>query len=194
MAGVDSKGSRPGGQDAVGVEDYVVRTSDGAAAGTVERVSRREGVTALVLERAATPGRHDRTLVDWSDVERVDHEALAVWLRLSADQLDAAPAAAAEDDGPGLSAPERADAPRDRVPSPERDPGGPVDRPLLPLLIAFAGAMAFTALLVVAAATAFETPWLYLGLLLPALILVVTIAVMFRASRRPYEPRGAKKP
>ena len=188
--------AHPGAQDAVGVEDYVVRTADGEAAGTVVQLLRRDGRLLLVVDTAAVPGGHDRRLVAWDDVENVDHEALAVWLRLSQDQLAAAPEL--EPGGQreeGLSAAERADeVPPDLLPQPEPEPGGPVDRMLMPLLIAFAGAVGVALLVVVAAATALETPWLYVAFIVPAVLAAATVGVMYRVWRRPYEPRGAKKP
>ena len=180
--------SHAGGQDAAGVEDYVVRIDDGEAVGTVEQLLRRDGRLLLVVN-----GR----LVPWSKVESVDHEALAVWLRLSADAFEESCARADADapDDEGLSAAERdVDVPSELIPPPEQEPAGPVDRPLMPLLIGFAGAVAFTALIVVAAATAYETPWIYVGFVVPAVLAVATVAVMYRAWRSPYEPRGTKKP
>lgn len=176
-----------GGQDAAGVEGYVVRTDDGEAVGTVEQLLRRDGRPLLVV---------DRRIVPWSQVETVDHEALAVWLRLSPEAFEACERADAEaPDEEGLSAAERdVDVPRELIPPPQQEPAGPVDRTLLPLLIGFAGAVAFTALIVVAAATAFETPWVYVGFVVPAVLAVATVAVMYRAWRSPYEPRGTKKP
>lgn len=177
-----------GGQDAAGVEDYVVRTDDGEAVGTVEQLLRRDGRLLLVV---------NERLVPWSKVESVDHEALAVWLRLSPEEFEASCARAGGDtsDEEGLSAAVRdADVPPELIPPPEEDPAGPVDRPLMPLLIGFAGAVAFTALIVVAAATAYETPWIYVGFVVPAVLAVATVAVMYRAWRSPYEPRGTKKP
>jgi hypothetical protein len=176
-----------GGQEAAGVEDYVVRTGDGEAVGTVEQLLRRDGRLLLVV---------DGRLVAWSEVERVDHEALAVWLSLSRDAFAESerPAADAPEEK-GLSAAERhVEVPHELIPRPEQEPAGPVDRPLLPLLIGFAGAVAFTALIVVAAATAYETPWIYVGFVVPAVLAVATGVVMYRAWRSPYEPRGTKKP
>jgi hypothetical protein len=189
VARADQK-SQPhaGGQDATGVEDYVVRTEDGEAVGTVEQLLRRDGRLLLVVGRRMVP---------WSEVESVDHEALAVWLRLSPDAFEESCARADADapDEEGFAAAERdADVPRELVPPPEQEPAGPVDRPLMPLLIGFAGAVAFTALIVVAAATAYETPWVYVGFVVPAVLAVATVVVMYRAWRSPYEPRGTKKP
>lgn len=165
-----------------------MRTDDGKAVGTVDQLLRRDGRLLLVV---------DRRMVPWSKVESVDHEALAVWLRLSADAFEQSCARADADapDAEGLAAAERdVDVPGGLIPPPEREPAGPVDRPLLPLLIGFAGAVAFTALIVVAAATAFESPWVYVGFVVPAILAVATVAVMYRAWRSPYEPRGTKKP
>lgn len=190
--------SRPpaGGQDAAGVEDYVVRTEGGEAVGTAVGLLRRDGRLLLVVDHSSVPGRHDRRVVPWSKVESVDHEALAVWLRLSPEAFEESERADADANGrEGLAAAERVvDVPRELIPTPEQAPAGPVDRPLMPLLIGFAGAVAFTALVVVAAATAFETPWVYVGFVVPAVLAAATVGLMYRAWRSPYEPRGTMKP
>jgi hypothetical protein len=183
-------------EDAFGIEDYVVRASNGEPVGTVAGLLRREGELLLAVERNAGPVGHDRRVVHWRDVGDVDHEALAVWLRLPAERLEAAD----ELDPDALRVDGEAEArrvidlPPDLAPRPEVSPGGPVDRPVVMLLPALGGAVAFCVLVVVAAATAFETPWLYVGFLVPAILAVVAVAVALRAWRRPYEQYGAQKP
>jgi hypothetical protein len=194
MARPDFTHERTGAQDSVGVDDYVVRGSDGEALGTVEHLLLRDGRRALVVESAAVPGTHRRRLVEWSEVDHVDHDALAVWLRLSRERFEALDTVEpAEEEG--LGATDRVDGtPPELLPRADPEPAGPVDRTLVPMVIALGGALGFTALVVAAAATAFQTPWLYLAFVVPAVIAAVTIVVMLRIRRRPYEPRGAKKP
>ena len=119
-----------------------------------------------------------------------------MWLRLPSERLEAA----AELDPEALRVDGEAEArrvidlPPELAPRPEVSPAGPVDRPVVTLLPALGGAVAFCVLVVVAAATAFDTPWLYLGFLVPAVVAVVTAVIAFRAWRRPYEARGETKP
>src|SRR5687767_1497769 len=77
-------------EDAFGIEDYIVRASDGEPVGTVAGLLRRDGELLLAVEHEAAPALHDRRVVRWSDVENVDHAALAVWLRLSQERFEAA--------------------------------------------------------------------------------------------------------
>jgi hypothetical protein len=182
-------------QDAFGIEDYVVRASDGRPVGTVAGLLRRRGELLLAVERDAPPGLHDRRVVRWRDVGEVDHEALAVWLRLPAERLDAAD----ELDPDGLrvggdaEARRVTDLPPHLAPRPEVAPAGPVDRPVVTLLPTLGGAVAFAVLVVVAAATAFQSPWIYLGFIVPAVLAAVGLALGFRAWRRPYEASGEPK-
>jgi hypothetical protein len=183
-------------EDAFGIEDYVVRASDGRPVGTVAGLLRRHGELLLAVERDGPPGMHDRRVVRWLEVGEVDHEALAVWLRLPAERLEAAdqldPDALRVD---GEAEARRViDLPPDLAPRPEVSPPGPVDRPVVTLLPVVGGAVAFGVLVVVAAATAFQTPWVYLGFVVPAVLAAVAAAVALRAWRRPYESRGAQKP
>lgn len=183
-------------EDAFGIEDYVVRASNGEPVGTVAGLLRRRGDLLLVVERDAPRTLHDRRVVHWRDVGEVDHEALAVWLRLPAERLEAAD----ELDPDALRVDGEAEArrvidlPPDLTPRPEVSPAGPVDRPVVTLLPALGGAVAFCVLVVVAAATAFESPWLYLGFLVPAVAAAVAAVIAFRAWRRPYEAHGVEKP
>jgi hypothetical protein len=182
-------------EDAFGIEDYVVRASDGEPVGTVAGLLRRDGELLLAVERDAPPALHDRRVVRWRDVGDVDHEALAVWLRLPKERFEAAdeldPDAMRVD---GEAEARRViDLPPDLAPRPEVSPAGPVDRSIVPLLPAVAGVVALGVLLVVAGATAFQTPWLYLGFIVPAVLAVAGAGIAYRAWRRPYEARGAKK-
>lgn len=69
-------------EEAFGIEDYVVRTSDDASVGTVAALLERGGELMLAVEAGAPPLAHARRVVPWSAVGDVDHEALAVWLDL----------------------------------------------------------------------------------------------------------------
>lgn len=64
------------------IEDFVVRTSDGEAVGTVAEVLDRGGERLLVVQGGPVPHARNRHVLPWREVEEVDHEALAVWLRL----------------------------------------------------------------------------------------------------------------
>jgi hypothetical protein len=77
----------PGGRGAEGLEDYVAYTTEGEPAGKVTSLLRRGSDVYVVVDRGSPPFTHDRRAVPWSEVENVDHAALAVRLRLSADEL-----------------------------------------------------------------------------------------------------------
>jgi hypothetical protein len=78
-------------EEAFGIEDYVVRTSDDASVGTVAALLERGGELMLAVEGGAPPFAHARRVVPWRAVGDVDHEALAVWLDLDAEAFGHAP-------------------------------------------------------------------------------------------------------
>jgi hypothetical protein len=165
--------------------------------GTVAGLLQHGSELVLAVESAtAVPGQHERRAIPWHAVERIDHEALAVWLHLSeeefgrADELDADAAR----EGDEAEARRVTELPQTMAPQAEVSPGGPVDRTVVPLMPALAGAVAFGVLVVVAAATAFQTPWVYLGFAVPVALAAVALAIGYRAWRTPYEQRGAQKP
>jgi hypothetical protein len=183
--------------DPVWVEDYVVRTSDGESVGTVAAVLERRGERLLVVERGLVPVAHDRRVVEWGDVEQVDHDALAVWLRLDerafverAPELD--PDRAVEEGE--AEATRLREAPAGEIPSARAAGGGPVERPTLGAAIVCAGLAAFSLLVLALVATATESSlWLVL-LVVPAAFGAAALVLGYRAYRDPYAPRGARKP
>jgi hypothetical protein len=186
-------------QDPVGVEDYVVRTSDGESVGTVGALLDRRGQRLLVVERGTPPLTHDRRAVPWDAVERVDHDAVAVWLSVDADTfertaLELDPGQAVEEGEGEIEARRISEPPPDLVPPPEAAPAGPVDRTLWAKAFAAFAAMSFGVL--VATMVVFVTgdnTWAVLYLI-PAALGALAALLGYRAYRSPYEPRGARKP
>jgi hypothetical protein len=183
--------------DPVWVEDYVVRTSDGESVGTVATVLERAGERLLVVERGLVPVAQDRRVVPWSDVETVDHDALAVWLRLREPEflenaLELDPGRAVEEGA--AEATRLCEAPADEVPAPQVAPGGPVDRPTTTAAIVVAGLAAFSALVVAVVVSATESATAFVLALVPAALAVAAVVLGYRAYRSPYAARGARKP
>lgn len=183
--------------DPVWVEDYVVRTSDGESVGTVAAVLEREGERLLVVERGLVPVAQDRRVVPFRDVESVDHDALAVWLREGKDAflehaLELDPERAVEEGDAEAS--RLREAPEDVLPPARVDGGGPVDKPTTGLAIFFAGLAAFSLLVVAVAVTATESAVPALFVVIPIALGVVSLVLGYRAYRSPYARRGARKP
>lgn len=187
-------------QDPVGIEDYVVRTSDGEPAGTVGELLERGGERLLVIESGAPPVKDVQRAVPWSAVERVDHEALAVWLRLDPfslerDALELDPELAVED---GDDEPEarRLDVPpADLIPAAQSGSvAGPVDRSTWVAMLALFAAFAFATLGAVLVVTFSEDVTWALLFLVPAALGIALGVVAFRLYRSPYERRAARKP
>jgi hypothetical protein len=187
-------------QDPVGVEDYVVRTSDGDSAGTVAALLVRDDERFLVVESGAAPVAPARRALPWSAVERVDHDAVAVWLRLDRSSLEREaleldPELAVEE-GEGTAEARRVDeTPVDLIPSARSGTQtGPVDRPLWANLLALFAAFAFSVLVTVVVITfTGDNTWALL-FLVPAALAVALAAVGYRMYRSPYERRAARKP
>ena len=184
-------------EEAFGIEDYVVRSSDGESVGTVAALLERDGELLLAVEGGAPPIAHVRRVVAWGDVRDVDHEALAVWLALDEAAFGRAPELAPDDArqaGDGAEAKRLTELPPAVAARPEAAPGGPVDRSPLYDGIGLAIAMAFSLLVIVVAATAWESPRLLVALVVPAALGAAAVFLAFRAWRDPYTSRGAPKP
>jgi hypothetical protein len=182
--------------DPVWVEDYVVRTRDGESVGTVAAVLERRGERLLVVERGVVPMAQDRRVVPWAQIERIDHDALAVWLTLEersfveeAQQLD--PGLAVEE---GHAEARRIDrTPEGEVPPAQASPSGPVDRPHSRVSIFTAALAIFLFWGLAAMSLATGDAWPMLLAIVPAAVAAVAVLVAYRAYRQPYEPRGARK-
>ena len=183
-------------EESVGLEDYVVRAASGDPLGTVAGVLERDGERMLAVESGAPPLAHKRRVVPWDDVGEVDHEALAVWLRLDEAgferSLELDPAGA-RDASEEPEARRLTDLPPDLSPAPEVHPGGPVDRSLIYVAIGCVAGMAFSVLVLVAIATRDQSPWLLAGALVPAAFALAAVLFGFRAWRAPYSSRGQRK-
>lgn len=186
--------------DSAGIEDYVVRTSDGETAGTVADVLEREGgERLLVVEDGVPPLKTTLRAVRWDAVDRIDHEAVAVWLTLDGqalarEALELDPELAVEQ-GQGSAEARRVVEPSvDAIPTAVARNRGPVDRPTWAKALAAFALMSFSALVAaLAVSLTGDTIWALL-FLLPAALAVVLAVLGYRAYRQPYEPRGARKP
>lgn len=184
-------------EESFGIEDYVVRTSDGESVGTVAGLLDHGGELMVAVEGGLPPLEHSRRVVPWAEVADVDHEALAVWLALDeagfgrALELDPEDA---RETGTGAEARRVLDLPREVAARPEVAPGGPVDRPPVFVAVGLVLAATFSVLVIAAAATAVESAWWALALVVPAILGATALVVAWRAWRDPYERRGAQKP
>lgn len=183
--------------DPAGIEDYVVRGRDGEPLGTVAAVLERDGgERLLVVEGGVPPVKAVRRAVHWSLVERIDHDAVAVWLTLDAAELERQ---ALELDPDRAVEEGEAEARRVVEPGPGGVPEatarnrGPVDRTTwTKALASFALTILSALVAVVVVGVTGDTTWAFL-FLVPASLAAVTAVLGYRAYREPYEPRGARK-
>jgi hypothetical protein len=188
---------RKGPTDPVWVEDYVVRTSEGESVGTVAAVLEHRGERLLVVERGLVPVAQDRRVVPWRDVEQIDHDALAVWLRQGeqafldgAAELD--PGLAVEEDV--AEARRLREPPEGELPAARVDRGGPVDRPTTGLAMLCGALTAFSILVIAVVATATESAAVLVLAVVPIVFATLALVFAYRAYRSPYARRGARKP
>src|SRR5215210_2642871 len=187
--------------DPVWIEDYVVRTIDGEAVGTVASVLERAGGERLVVvESGAPPVKPVQRAVHWDEIDRIDHDAVAVWLALDQSgferqALELDPDRAVEQGEGDVEARRIDEPPEEEIPAAQTGAiSGPVDRTVWSKAFAAFAAMAFTALVAtVVVSFAGDTIWVLLYLV-PLAIAVVTLALGYRAYRNPYEQRPARKP
>ena len=190
---------RRGPQEPVAIEDYVVRTAEGDSAGTVGALLDRSGERLLVVDSGVPAIRGTRRVVPWSCVDRVDHEAIAVWLKLDAAEfersaLELDPDRAVEEGDGDVEARRISEPPADLIPAPQAQLSGPVEKTRWLATFACFVATIFSALAVVMVVSSTGNSTWALLFLVPGALTLVTAALAYRQYRDPYEPRGARKP
>jgi hypothetical protein len=176
--------ARPGGSDASGLEDYLVETRDGKAAGKVLTLLDHEGKRFLALD-GGPAGK--RRAVWWDDVREVDHDALTVFL-----DLDEAALARAHElergnevEG-GVAEARRLTALPRELARPARPESGPTDEPTYAGAIIFfaLGLFALLALALAAGSTSFT--WEFALFAVPVVLILAAGELAYRAWRSPY--------
>lgn len=175
----------PAGADATGLEDYLVETRTGEAAGKVVALLEREGERFLLFDSGAPPVARHRRAARWEDVAEIDHDTLTVTLGTGLEdalEVDSANQAEAGD----AEATRVTELPFEltRPALPER---GPTDRPTYTVgLVLFAvGLVALLALVLAATGTDFS--WEFGLFAIPALLLGAAAVAVYRSWREPYE-------
>jgi hypothetical protein len=176
----------PAGAPDVGVEQYQV-AGPGAESWKATALLERDDELYVAAAPSGFALRRHLVAIPWSAVERVDHDELTIHVRGLDDAVELDPSRAVEN--------EPADArrvtelpPELMSPQPTGDVAGPRDR--LHLFGALgAGALGFLTLMgaVVAIAEA-STPWRFALLVVPAVLLVLALALSIAAWKRPYAP------
>jgi hypothetical protein len=181
----------PAGTSASGLEEYVVVAASGTQVGKVQTLLRRGDELLLAFDRGNPPLTHDVRVVPWSDVERVEHDALTVRLRIGEDAVAQAmeldPAKGVEDgDADAVRVTEL--PPELRRPSEPGETTGPVDRPTYVAAIALAALGLLALVAVVITVSAEDAPgWVPVLLVVPALLLLAAGVAAYRVFRAPYE-------
>jgi hypothetical protein len=183
---------RAGGEDSVGLEDYVVEDGSGEPVGKVIAVLERRDELYVAVERGTRVLGGDLRAVPWEDVERVDHNRLVVRLRIAGEAIEEALALdpTKEVEGASAEAHRVTELPRAlRRPS-AVDTAGPVDRARPYVLVFGSFALSLLAFLVlVVAALAVDFTWHFALFAIPVLLLLVSGVAGYRLFRRPYGGR-----
>jgi hypothetical protein len=178
----------PAGADATGLEDYVVESREGEAAGKVIALLDRDGERYVVFDTGNPPLTRRRTAVPWREVEAVDHDTLTVRLALTEGDLAASveldPANEIEDGE--AEAMRVTQLPREFTPSsaPEQ---GPTDQPTYMGAIALFALGLIVLLGLALVASSNEFTWEFALFLVPALFLAAAGLLAYRTFRDPYE-------
>ena len=182
----------PAGAPSEGLDEYVVAAASGERVGKVQTLLSRQGELYVAVERGRPPLSHDVRAIPWSEVARVEHDALTVHLGLDAAALDESleldPDRGVED--------EDAEARRVTELPPELtrpvatgDASGPVDRPTYAFSIALGLLGVFSVLVLVLVATATDFTWHFALFVVPAVLLTAAVVSAYRLFRNPYERR-----
>jgi hypothetical protein len=180
------------GESAAGLEDYLVEIRPGEQVGKVRTLIRRGEELYVVVERGNPPLSHDLRAVPWEEAETVDHNSLAVTLRVDQDELERAleldPAKGVED---GDADAERVTKlpPGLRQPSLPGSEAGPVDRPTYVAAISFFAIGLLAALVLALVVTAAQEAWLAALAVIPAIFFIAAAVSAYRAWRSPYQRR-----
>ena len=181
----------PAGSPAAGLEEYVVEAASGARVGKVTSVLARGDEIYVAVERGQPPVRHDVRAVPWRDVERLEHSALTIRLRLSEEALDDAleldPDKGVEDGE--ADARRVTELPQELRPSSAPDAPGPVDRPTYVVALALGAGGLFALLVLVIFALAVDFTWHFALFVVPAALLALAAVFAYRSFRSPYERR-----
>ena len=182
----------PAGESAAGLEDYLVETRSGEQVGKVRTLIRRGQELYVVVERGNPPLSHDLRAIPWEEAETIDHDSLALTLRLEKDELERAleldPANQIEN---GEAEAQRVTElpPGLRQPSLPGSEAGPVDRPTYVAAISFFAIGLLAALGLALVVTAVQEAWLAALGVIPALFFIAAGVSAYRALRSPYQRR-----
>ena len=181
----------PAGSSAAGLEEYVVESSSGARVGKVTTLLRRGSELLLAVERGNPPVNHDPRVFPWSDVERVDHSALTIRLKLSEDaveeSLELDPDKGVENGD--ADAVRVTDLPAELQPPAAPATAGPVDRPTYAAVIVLGALGLLSLLALVLAATAVDFTWEFALFAIPVALFVAAGVAGYRVFRSPYAGR-----
>lgn len=181
----------PAGGSAEGLDEYVVETESGDRLGKVTTLLRYDEELFLAVERGHPPLHHDVVAIPWPDVAGVEQERLTV--RVADASLERAvaldPKRGVEDGG--------AEAQRvTELPSGVLHrvrPGGetgPADEPTYAAALIVGGIGLYTLLAAIIAIGHSDVPWRFALVAVPAVLLAVAGALLYRAWRQPYGRRA----
>lgn len=166
----------------------MVETASGERIGKVLALLRRDDDELLAVEVGTSPLKRDVRVLPWEDVDRVDHEGLAVRLGIGRDdveqrlQLD--PDKGVE--GGGAEAVRVTTLPPRLAPS-SQPSSGPVDRPTYAAALGVGAVGLITMLAAVIVAQKLDSTWRFAAFAVPALLLATSAIFAYRLFRNPYE-------
>jgi|SRR5687767_5575989 len=182
----------PAGAPDVGVEQYQV-AGPGAESWKATALLERGDELYVAAAPSGFALRRHLVAIPWSAVERVDHDELTIHVRGLEDAVELDPTRAVENEP--AEARRVTELPPELVgPQPTGDVAGPRDR--LRLFGALgAAALGFVTLMgVVAVISESTTPWRFVLLVVPGLLLLLALVLSIAAWKRPYAPSlGARR-
>ena len=176
----------PAGAPDVGVEQYQV-AGPGAESWKVTALLERGDDLYLAAAPSGFALRRHLVAIPWSAVVRVDHDELTIHVRSLDEAVELDPTRGVENE-PAEAQRVTELPPELTTPQPTGDVAGPRDRLRLFGALGAAALGFLTLMAAVAVIAEASTPWRFALLVVPAVLLVLALALSIAAWKRPYSP------
>lgn len=176
----------PAGAPDVGIEQYQVAVPDGDVWKAAVLLAHDDDLYVAAAPSGVALARH-LVAIPWGAVARVDHDELTIHVRSLDEAVELDPTRGVENE-PAEAQRVTELPPELTTPQPTGDVAGPRDRLRLFGALGAAALGFLTLMAAVAVIAEASTPWRFALLVVPAVLLVLALALSIAAWKRPYSP------